>query len=120
MTYVDGFLVPVPDGKKDAYVAMAAKAAPLFVEYGALRVVEAWGDDIKRGKTNDFYTAVIAEDGEETVFSWVEWPDKATRDAGWEKMMADDRMKPDGEVPFSGARMIYGGFASIVDLAAEK
>ncbi|MGE4429202.1 MAG: DUF1428 domain-containing protein [Sphingobium sp.] len=120
MIYVDGFLVPVPGDKKDAYVAMAEKATPLFIEYGALRVVETWGDDVKRGKTNDFYTAVIAEDGEEAVFSWIEWPDKATRDAAWEKMMADDRMKPDGDMPFSGARMIYGGFAALVDQAPAK
>lgn len=115
MSYIDGFLCPVPEGKRDAYLAMAQKAAPVFQEYGAIRVVETWQDDIKPGKTNDFYTAIMQEPGECVVFSWIEWPSKEVRDAGWEKMMADDRMKPDGDMPFSGARMIYGGFVPILD-----
>ena len=44
--YIDGFVIPVPTGKKDAYRAMAAKAAPIFKEHGALRIVECWGDDV--------------------------------------------------------------------------
>lgn len=115
MTYVDGFVIPVPAGKKDAYREMAAMAAPIFREFGALRIVECWGDDIKPGKINDFRTAVIAEDGENVVFSWIEWPDKATRDAGNEKIMADPRMQPSGEMPFSGARMIFAGFNILID-----
>ncbi|MEJ7926083.1 DUF1428 domain-containing protein [Sphingobium sp. AN641] len=117
MSYMDGFVIPVPRDKKQAYIDMAAMAAPIFLEYGALRVVECWGDDVKEGKTNDFRTCVIAEEGEEIVFSWIEWPDKATRDAGNEKVMADERMKPpEGQgMPFSGARMIYGGFSVLLD-----
>jgi uncharacterized protein YbaA (DUF1428 family) len=115
MSYIDGFLVPVPIGKKEAYRAMAAKAAPIFQEHGAIRVVEAWGDDLPVGKVNDFRTATIATGEENIVFSWIEWPSKEVRDAGMAKVMADERMKPDGEMPFSGARMIYGGFATIVD-----
>ncbi|MBB6124980.1 DUF1428 domain-containing protein [Sphingobium subterraneum] len=118
MRYMDGFVVPVPKGKQDDYVALAQRASTIFLEHGALRVVECWGDDIPAGKTNDFRTAVIAEPDEHVVFSWIEWPDKATRDAGMAKVMSDERMKPDGELPFSGARMIYGGFATVVDTAA--
>ena len=115
MTYVDGYLCPIKPGRKDDYVALAQMAAPLFIEHGALRVVEAWNDDIKPGKTNDFRTAVIAEDGEDIVFSWIEWPDKETRDKGWETVMKDERMKAPDDNPMAGARMIYGGFTSIVD-----
>lgn len=115
MSYIDGFVVPVPTGNKDAYFAMAAKAAPIFIEHGALRVVEAWGDDIQPGKTNDFRTAVMAEEGESVAFSWIEWPSKAVRDAGMAKVMNDERMKPDGDMPFSGVRMIYGGFVPLID-----
>lgn len=120
MHYIDGFVVPVPESNKEAYRALAAQAAPVFLEHGAIRVVEAWGDDIKRGKTNDFYTAIVGEEGEHVVFSWIEWPSKAIRDAGMAKVMKDDRMKPpEGQdLPFSGARMIYGGFATIVDAKA--
>jgi uncharacterized protein YbaA (DUF1428 family) len=69
MAYIDGFVIPVPSGNRDAYLALAKKAAPVFLEHGATRVVEAWGDDIKPGKTNDFRTAVLAEEGESVIFS---------------------------------------------------
>lgn len=116
MSYMDGFVVPVPNGNKEAYRAMAEKAAQVFLECGAIRVVETWNDDIQPGKVNDFRTAVIAEAGESVVFSWIEWPSKEVRDAGMKKSMEDPRMKPDGDkLPFSGQRMIYGGFSTLVD-----
>lgn len=114
--YIDGYVLPVPTGNKDAYVAMARKVTPMFQEFGALRVVEAWGEDVPPGKTTDFYRAVQATEDEGIVLSWVLWPDKATRDAGWGKMMEDERMKPDGEMPFDGARMFWGGFEPILDV----
>jgi uncharacterized protein YbaA (DUF1428 family) len=116
MGYADGFVVPVPTGNKEAYRAMAAKASAVFQEYGAVRVVEAWGDDVPDGKVTDFKRAVKAEAGENVVFSWIEWPSKATRDEGWAKVMADERMKPDHDnMPFDGKRMFWGGFAPILD-----
>jgi uncharacterized protein YbaA (DUF1428 family) len=116
MAYVDGFLVPVPSANKAAYQALAAKAAALFKEFGATRVVECWGDDVPDGKVTDFKSAVKAEANEEVVFSWIEWPSKQARDEGMKKVMADPRMKMDGtEMPFSGQRMIFGGFAPFVD-----
>ena len=117
MGYVDGFVLPVSDTNKDAYRALAAKAAPIFREHGATRVLEAWGDDVSRGKVTDFFRAVNAEDGENVVFSWVEWPSKEARAAGWEKIMADDRMKPEGDMPFDGKRMFWGGFEILLDTA---
>lgn len=113
--YVDGYLVPVPEAKKDAYLAMARKAAGKFKDYGAVRVLEAWGDDVPEGKITDYQRAVKAEDGEGIIYSYVEWPDKATRDAGWAKMMADPDMQPDGEMPFDGKRMFWGGFTPMID-----
>ncbi|WP_439569464.1 DUF1428 domain-containing protein [Sphingopyxis sp.] len=116
MGYVDGYLVPVPDGNKDAYRALAEKASAVFRDHGATRVVEAWGDDVPGGEVTDYARAAHKQDGETVVFSWVEWPSKEARVAGWEKVMADERMQPDGsEVPFDGKRMIYGGFAPIVE-----
>jgi uncharacterized protein YbaA (DUF1428 family) len=115
-SYVDGFVIPVPAGNKEAFRAMAAKAAPVFTENGATRVVECWGDDVPDGKVTDFKGAVKATDGEAVVFSWIEWPNKATRDAGMKKVMEDPRMRPDqNAMPFDGQRMIFGGFASILD-----
>lgn len=113
--YVDGYLVPVPEGKKDDYRKLAEKAAGKFKEYGAVRVVEAWGDDVPEGKVTDYQRAVKAEDGEGIIYSYVEWPDKATRDKGWERMMSDPDMQPQGEMPFDGQRMFWGGFKPIID-----
>ncbi len=116
MSYVDGFLVPVPADKREAYRAMAAKAAQIFKEYGATRVVEAWGDDVPDGKLTDFKRAVNAEAGEIVVFSWVEYPSKEVRDAAAPKIMADPRMNSGEPMPFDGKRMVYGGFLPIVDV----
>lgn len=113
-TYVDGYLLPVPTDKKDAYAALAAKSTEMFRSYGALRVVEAWGDDVPDGKVTDYRRAVLAEDGETVVYSFIEWPDKATRDAGWKRMMEEDPLKDDA-MPFDGKRMFWGGFSPIVD-----
>lgn len=113
--YIDGFVAPVPPANKEAYRAMATKCAPIFLEYGATGVVEGWGDDVRDGKVTDYKRAVKAQDGENVVYSWIEWPDKDTRVAGWEKVMADERMKPDGDPPFDGKRMFWGGFTPILD-----
>jgi uncharacterized protein YbaA (DUF1428 family) len=114
--YIDGFLVAVPSGNRDSYLEMAQKAASVFLEYGASRVVEAWGDDVPDGKVTDHRKAVKAEDGEETVFSWIEWPSKESRDEAWKKVMEDPRMKPDHDnMPFDGKRVVYGGFAPVID-----
>ena len=115
--YADGYVLPVPNANKDAFLAMAEKAAPVFLEYGATRVVEAWGDDIRDGTVTDFKKAVKAEKGENVVFSYVEWPDKKTRDDGWVKIMADERMQPDGEMPLDRQRMFWGGFEVMLDTA---
>ncbi len=116
MGYVDGFVVPVAPGMRDAYVAMAQTAAGTFLKYGALRSSENWADDVPDGKVTDFNRSVKAEAGEQVVFSWVEWPDKATRDAGWEKVMTDPDMQPPEVMPFDGKRMFWGGFDPIVKL----
>jgi uncharacterized protein YbaA (DUF1428 family) len=118
--YTDGFVVPVPEGKRDAYREMAAKMAKVFRQHGASRVVEAFGDDLQHGKVTDFYRAVQAEDGEGVVFSFIEWPDKATRDAAWGKIMSDESLKPEGDMPFDGKRMFWGGFEKIVDTAEAR
>ena len=118
--YADGFVVPVPEGKREDYRQLAAKMAKVFREHGANRVVEAIADDVQHGKVTDFYRAVNAEDGEAVVFSFIEWPNKATRDEAWGKIMADESLKPTGEMPFDGKRMFWGGFDKIVDTAESQ
>ena len=119
MSYVDGFVLAVPADKKETFREQAAKAAPIFKEFGATRIVECWGDDVPDGKVTDFKGAVKAKPDEVVCFSWIEYPSKQVRDAANKKMMEDPRMKAMGsEMPFDGQRMIFGGFAPIVDTAA--
>jgi uncharacterized protein YbaA (DUF1428 family) len=117
MAYIDGFVMAVPNANRDTFIAHAKTFDALFIEFGATRVVECWGDDVPEGKVTDFRRAVQANADESVVFSWIEWPDKATRDAGMERVMKDPRMNSDpGAMPFDGKRMIFGGFAPVVSL----
>ena len=119
-SYTDGFVVPVKEGKSAEYQQLAAKMAKVFRQHGANRVVEALSDDVSKGEVTDFYRAVKAEDGEQVVFSFIEWPDKETRDKAWQAIMADESLKPEGDMPFSGQRMFWGGFEPILDTAKTR
>lgn len=120
MSYVDGFVLAVPTANKQKFIDHANEGDSVFMEYGATRVLECWGDDVPAGKQTDFQRAVQAAEDETVVFSWIEWPDKATRDAGMQKMMEDPRMDPAvNPMPFDGKRMIFGGFAPIVELDSK-
>lgn len=116
MAYVDGFLIPVPNRNKEAFLKMAHQFDPIFKEHGALSVVECWGDDVPAGVHTSFPMAVKLEPDETVVFSWIVWPDKATRDAGNAAFMADPRVAgfDHAENPFDGRRMIFGGFEMVV------
>lgn len=113
--YFDGYLLAVPDSAREDYRRLAEKAAALFLEYGAVRVVEAWGDDVPEGRHTDFRRAVLLEEGEQVVFSWVEWPSRQVRDDATPRLMEDPRMQPGDTLPFDGARVVFGGFVAMVD-----
>ena len=115
MNYVDGFVAAVATANREAYRQHAETVAGLFKKYGALNVVECWGDDVPEGKLTSFTMAVQRKDDEAVVFSWVTWPSRAARDEGWKQVMEDPRMK-DMTMPFDGKRMIYGGFQTIVSV----
>ena len=116
MNYVDGFVVAVKTADREEYQRYAQAAAPVFKQYGALQVVECWGNDVPEGKVTSFPMAVQRKDDETVVFSWVTWPSKAVRDEGMKKVMEDPRFNPEtNPMPFDGKRMIYGGFEVIVD-----
>ena len=121
MTYVDGFVIAVPTANKDAFIKHASEADSVFLELGATRILECWADDVSHGKQTDFYRAVEAKEDESVVFSWIEWPDKPTRDAAMgrmeELMKTDPRMDPaKNPMPFDGKRLIYGGFEPVLTL----
>ncbi|MCV2868689.1 DUF1428 domain-containing protein [Defluviimonas sp. WL0002] len=128
MSYIDGFVIAVPSGNKTRFSEHATKGDSVFIDLGAVRVVECWGDDVPDGKMTDFRKAVQATEDETVVFSWIEWPDKATRDAAHAKMSewmqnpekADPRMDPQkNPMPFDGKRLIMGGFSPLVELGKK-
>jgi uncharacterized protein YbaA (DUF1428 family) len=118
--YINGFVVPVPEGKKGEYKKTAEQFWEIAKDYGALSQVEAWEADVKDGKLTDFRRAVNLEPGEKVVFSWMTWKDRAAADASHDKMMADPRMKAFGDaMPFDGKRMVFGGFEPLVERQAK-
>jgi len=125
MTYIDGFVIAVPTANKQKFIEHAKMGDVVFMDLGATRILECWGDDIADGKLTDFRKAVQAKEDETVVFSWIEWPDKATRDASMARMKemmedpskVDPRMDPEkNPMPFDGKRLIFGGFAPVVTL----
>lgn len=126
MSYIDGFVIAVPTANKQEFIEHATRADGVFMELGALRILECWGDDVHDGTLTDFKKAVHAKDDETVVLSWIEWPDKTTRDAGMAQLMemmndpskVDPRMDPQkNPMPFDGKRLIFGGFTPVVTLA---
>lgn len=116
MAYVDGFVVPVPKDKLEAYKALAKKGGDIWMEHGALSYVECVADDVPYGELTSFPRAVQATDDEVVIFSWVTYTDRASRDAVMAKVMADERMKADmASMPFDGKRMIFGGFQAFIE-----
>ena len=115
MPYVDGFVIPVPKDKVDAYKAHARKAGEVWMELGALSFVECVGDDVPYGELTSFPRAVQAKDDETVIFSWIVYRSRADRDAIMEKVMADPRVR-DGDMPFDGKRLIFGGFEVMIEM----
>ncbi len=116
MAYVDGYVLAIKKGRLDEYRKIAEEAAAVWKEFGATRTVEAMADDVPYGEVTSFPRAVQAAEGETVIFSWIEYPDKATRDACNAKVMADPRMQMDMSTgPMNGKTMIFGGFTPFVD-----
>lgn len=115
MSYIDGFVIAVPTADKDKFIDHAERMDRAMLEFGALEIIEGWGDDVPDGKTTDFRRAVQAKGDETVAFSWIVWPDKATRDAGFAAMIKDDRFTNE-PMPFDGKRMIFGGFVPVVEI----
>jgi uncharacterized protein YbaA (DUF1428 family) len=119
MTYVDGFVVPVPKKKLAAYRSMAKKAGKVWMEHGALSYVECIADDVKVGKRTSLPRSVKLKRGEAVVFAWITYPSRAARDRIMDKVMKDKRsaaMMIPKNMPFDGKRMIFGGFKTFISL----
>jgi uncharacterized protein YbaA (DUF1428 family) len=118
MVYVDGFIVPVPKKKVEAYRRLARKAGKIWKEYGALEFKECVADDVKKGKWTSFPRSVKLKPTETVMFSYIVYKSRKDRDRINAKVMKDNRiagmdMK---DMPFDGKRMIYGGFNVLVDV----
>ncbi|WP_374583141.1 DUF1428 domain-containing protein [Pseudoduganella sp.] len=119
MAYVDGFLVPVPKDKMEAYLDMSRKCGKVWREHGALQYRETVADDVKVGVHTSFPQAVKLEEGEVVVFSWIVYESRAERDRINEAVMADPRLKEmmdPASMPFDGKRLIFGGFEMLIDM----
>ena len=116
-TYVNGSLFAVPNANKAAFRAFCEQMSAIFLDHGASRVVDTWGDDVPAGKVTDFQRAIAAEADETVAFTWIEWSSKEACDAAWEKIMADPRMEKT-EMPCDGKRMVFGSFEPVVNLKA--
>ena len=128
MSYIDGFVLAVPTANQEKFIKHAKLGDSVFMDLGALRVVECWGDAVPKGRVTDFFKAVDAKDDESIVFSWIEWPDKQTRDAAYAKLNdwmndpehADPRMNPEkNPMPYDGKRLILGSFVPLVELGTK-
>ena len=117
--HLDGFVIPVPEGKRDAFLEMARWYDQAMIDHGAIEIVEGWEREVPDGHRTDFRKAVAAEPGEKIVFSWILWPDKATADAAHEAIHEDERFKAMTEMPFDGRRMIFGSFDPILNLRRD-
>jgi len=117
MTYIEGFVVAVPAANQDAYRRHSETVLPLFKGLGVTRMVQTWGDEVPDGKVTDFKGAVQAKSDEVVVFTWLEYPSKAVRDAANQKMMNDPAAKDIAKtLPFDGQRVIFAGFETLLDL----
>jgi uncharacterized protein YbaA (DUF1428 family) len=116
MSYVDGFIVPVKKSKLDDYKQMATLGRDVWREHGALDYRELVADDVSVGTLTSFPRSVQLEDDEIVIFAYIVYKDRAHRDAVNAKVMADPRMQePPGGMPFDPKRMIFGGFAALVE-----
>ena len=119
--YVDGYVVPVPKKKLDAYRRLARKAMKIWRDHGALEYVESIADDVKPGKVTSFPQAVKLKRNEVVIFSYVVYRSRAHRDRVNKKVMEDPRlasMKPE-DMPFDLKRMFWGGFESLTRLGGS-
>ncbi len=121
MSYVDGFILPVPEANLEAYKKDAKKAGKAWLKHGALQYWESVADDVPVGKSTDFHKAVKKKDGETVVFAFAVYKNRKHRDEVMKKVMADPAMKMDpATMPFDGKRMFWGGFKTMIELQAKE
>ena len=122
MSYVDGFVLPVPMADLAADKKLARRAGKIWMEYGALQYVECVGDDVKPGKLTSFPQSVKLKEGEVVVFAWIVYRNRRDRDRINKLVMADPRladMADPKNLPFDAMRMFWGGFKPMIEFSSE-
>ena len=120
MSYVDYFVMPVPEASMDLYKKQAKLSAKVWIEHGALQYMESLADDVPEGKTTDFYRAVKRKEGETVVVGFAVYRNRKHRDDVMKKVMSDKRMaNAMNDMPVDGRRMFFGGFKSLVEAEAK-
>ena len=114
MPYIQVYAAPAKADRKDDFIAFNIATWPFFKGEGCLSAVECWGDDVPDGQMTSFVKAVALEEGEVVVLGWQVWPDQATAGAAFAKMEAGNVPVDFSNMPFDGARMIFGGFEPVM------
>lgn len=117
MTYVEGYVLPLPKSNIDEYKRIAEIAKAVWLDHGALSYMEAIADDVPKGEVTDFYRSVKCKEDETVIFAFATYQSREHRDKAHESIMADPRMEQIGPdaVPFDGKRMIFGGFETFIE-----
>ena len=120
MSYVDGFVIPVPLERLDDYLRFTRHAGELWKEYGALEYVECVADDLRSGEEGaSFAQSVRLEPGETVIFAWVRYASRKERDRILAQVMDDPRladMLDRAKLPFDARRLFWGGFRERIRL----
>lgn len=123
MSYVDGFVLPVPKKNLKAYIRIATKAGQIWRKHGALDYKECVGDDLKVKMGVPFPLQMKLKPGETVVFSYIVYKSRAHRDRVNAKVMKDPQIQnmcDPKNMPFDCKRMVYGGFKVLVDTIGAK
>lgn len=114
MSYINNFVLAVPESAKAQYTHIAEVFADVAIENGAQEVTETWETDVPDGELTDYRRAVLAEPGEKIVVAWIVWPDRETAKKAHKSMFEDSRLNELGDMPFDGQRMVMGSFEALL------
>lgn len=115
MKYVDGYVIPVPKRKINAYLRMARWGHKMWTKHGALDYKECIAEDLKNKWSTPFTKSLKLRPGETAVFSYIVFKSRAHRDQVNARVMKEmEKGDAPKDMPFDVKRMVYGGFTIAV------
>jgi uncharacterized protein YbaA (DUF1428 family) len=116
MSYVDGYILPVPKKHVKTYRRMAEMGRDAWMKNGAIDYKECVGDDLVAKWGTAFTRMMKLKPGETVVFAYIVFKSRAHRDSVNKKVMKEmNAMAGSKDMPFDAKRMVYGGFKTIVE-----